>query len=223
LDFRRAILRAEEVRRVALGARGVAIVTEDTAVVVKTQPTDSELVLRAVDGDLSAYGELVNRHQRAVYSLVSRMVMSRDDVDDLVQDVFVLAYKSLGNFRRDAAFSTWLHRIAVNTSIKHIRKMKIRQTTSVDDCEFLADAVLVSAPEEGPAVIAEDSERRESVRRAVEKLPEKHRVVVTLRYFEDRTCEEIAAILDCSVGTVWSRLHYACKQLRGQLGWLETA
>ncbi len=205
-----------------MNAGGIHIAPEDTAVVEKSLPTDSELVQKARDGDLSAYAALVNRHTRAVYGIVSRMVASRDDADDIVQDVFVLAYKSLGKFRRDAAFSTWLHSIAVNTSIKHIRKMKIRQTTSIDEFEYLADSVLMSPQEETPPALAEDAERKNSVRIAVEKLPEKHRIVVSLRYFEDYSCEEIARILHCSVGTVWSRLHYACKQLRGQLDWLET-
>ena len=179
-------------------------------------------MLRAIGGDLASYSELVERHQRAVYGIVSRMVSSRDDADDLVQDVFVLAYKSLDKFRGRSAFSTWLHSIAVNTAIKHIRKMKIRQTTSVDDNEFLTDCVLASDPDEGPSAVALDSERKEAVRTAVETLPEKHRVVVMLRYYEDYSCEEISKILNCSIGTVWSRLHYACRQLRGQLSWLET-
>lgn len=180
-------------------------------------------MLRAIGGDLASYSELVERHQRAVYGIVSRMVSSRDDVDDLVQDVFVLAYKSLDRFRGNSAFSTWLHSIAVNTAIKHLRKMKIRQTTSVDDNEFLAESVLVSDPVDSPSEVALDSERKEAVRTAVETLPEKHRIVVMLRYYEDYSCEEISKIMNCSVGTVWSRLHYACKQLKGQLNWLETA
>jgi RNA polymerase sigma-70 factor, ECF subfamily len=203
----------------ASGARSAEIVTQDTPLAEKSQVADSELVLRAVNGDLTAYSELVSRHERAVYGIVSRMVSSRDDVDDVVQDVFVLAYRSLGRFRGNAAFSTWLHSIAVNTTIKHIRKMKIRQTTGIDE-----DCLLVEgAPSERPADAVEESERKQSIRQAVEKLPEKHRVVVMLRYFEDYSCEEIAKITNCSVGTVWSRLHYACKQLRGKLDWLETA
>lgn len=203
------------------GARGAEIVSQDTPV-APLQSADSELVLRAISGDLGAYSELVKRHQRAVYSIVSRMVASPDDVDDLVQDVFVLAYKSLDRFRGHAAFSTWLHSIAVNTTIKHLRKMKNRQTASVDDEEFAFEHVLASDPDEGPPELVVDAERKDAVRRAVERLPDKQRVVVILRYFEDYTCEEIARILNCSVGTVWSRLHYACKQLRGPLDWIES-
>jgi RNA polymerase sigma-70 factor (ECF subfamily) len=151
------------------------------------------------------------------------MVASPEDVDDLVQDTFVLAYSSLGRFRGESSFSTWLYTIAVNTTIKHLRKARARQTVSIDDPDARLDTSAMVGAEPGPGVCAENGERREAVRRAVESLPERHRMVVVLHYFEDYSCEEIARIMRCSVGTVWSRLHYACRKLRGQLGWLESA
>jgi RNA polymerase sigma-70 factor (ECF subfamily) len=151
------------------------------------------------------------------------MVSSRDDVDDLVQDIFVQAYRSVDRFRGHSAFSTWLHSIAVNTTIKYLRKMKARRAMSIDDPATGIEDTLVSNGHTPPSEAAEVEERKRAVRSAVEELPEKHRAVVVLHYFEDHSCEEIAEILNCSVGTVWSRLHYACKKLRGQLGWLETA
>jgi RNA polymerase sigma-70 factor (ECF subfamily) len=151
------------------------------------------------------------------------MVASREDVDDLVQDVFVLAYRSLDGFRGQAGFATWIHRIAVNTTIKHLRKAKSGQAVSIDDPEAGLENNLIAETDQGPFDAVHEGERKEAVRRAVKELPEKHRLVVILHYFEDYTCEEIAKILDCSVGTVWSRLHYACRTLRGQLDWLETA
>jgi len=179
-------------------------------------------VARIKDGDAGAFGELVQRHQRAVYGIVSRMISDRDDVDDIVQDIFVQAFKSIPGFKGDAAFGTWVYRIAVNTTIKHMRKAKIRRAASIDDPETpLADS-LVSANGDGPEDAAEKMERDRAVRRAVESLPEKHRAVVALHYFQNFSCDEIAKITGCSVGTVWSRLHYACKKLKGQLAWLST-
>ncbi|MEN6371763.1 MAG: sigma-70 family RNA polymerase sigma factor [Armatimonadota bacterium] len=201
----------------------MAIVTQDSLLTEQTIEPDTELVERVRCGDIPAYSELVVKHQRAIYGIVSRMVTSRDDVDDLVQDVFVTAYKSIGSFRGQAAFSTWLHAIAVNTTIKHIRKSKIRQTMPIEDMEMVADTVNDTPREKLPIDAAEESERKQAVQRAVDGLPEKHRMVVILHYFEDYSCEEIAKTLNCSVGTVWSRLHYACRKLRGQLDWLETA
>ncbi|MEN6520705.1 MAG: sigma-70 family RNA polymerase sigma factor [Armatimonadota bacterium] len=201
----------------------MAIVTENSLLIGRAVEPDTDLVEHVKCGDIPAYSELVNRHQGAVYGIVSRMVNCRDDVDDLVQDVFVTAYRSIGSFRGQAAFSTWLHTIAVNTAIKHLRKSKIRQTMPIEDMDMIADTATDTSEQKLPIDAAQESERKLAVQKAVDRLPEKHRTVVILHYFEDYSCEEIAKTLNCSVGTVWSRLHYACKKLRGQLDWLETA
>lgn len=181
------------------------------------EDADLDLVLRVQAGELSAFGELIDRHQRAVYGIVSRMVSSRDDADDLVQDVFVSAFRAIGSFRRDAKFSTWLHTIAVNTTLKRLKMMKRRSTVSIDDPETgLADMIRADDGP-SPAESLQNREQSEAVRRAIDSLPDKQRIVVVMHYFEQHSCEEIAAILKCSVGTVWSRLHYACKKLRGEL------
>ncbi len=179
---------------------------------------DADLVAKAQTGDVGAFGELVRRYSRTVYGVVSRMAGNPDDVDDIAQEVFVRAYRSIGSFRGDAEFSTWVYRIAVNTTIKLMKKIKSRQAYSIDDpAGGLAD-VLVSSETERPDRIAERNSRNEALRKAVQGLPEKHRTVVVLHYFENLACEEIANVLDCSVGTVWSRLHYACKKLQASLG-----
>jgi RNA polymerase sigma-70 factor (ECF subfamily) len=186
------------------------------------QDTDLELVLRAQAGDASAFGELIVRYQRAVYGIVSRMVSSRDDADDLVQDVFVSAYRAIGGFRRDAKFSTWLHAIAVNTTLKQLQKMKRQSAISIDDPATGLDGVIRASDEPSPSESLQKREHDEAVRRAIDSLSDKHRIVVVMHYFEQYSCEEIAAALKCSVGTVWSRLHYACRQLKGELNWMET-
>ncbi|OFX13643.1 MAG: hypothetical protein A2Z18_08750 [Armatimonadetes bacterium RBG_16_58_9] len=185
---------------------------------------DTTLVARTKTGDVSAFGELVDRHQRAVYGIVSRMVDDRDDVDDIVQDVFVQAYRSIDNFRGDAAFSTWVYRIAVNMTIKQMKKIKARQAASIDDpLNGLADQ-LASCDFDKPERQAERKARDEALRNAIAKLPEIHQTVVVLHYLQNCTCDEIARAMGCSVGTVWSRLHHACKKLRGELtDWFEVA
>ena len=188
---------------------------------VREEP-DATLVARIKDGDVGAFGELVGRHQRAVYGIVSRMIPDRDDVDDVVQDVFVQAFRSMPSFKGEAAFGTWVYRIAVNTTIKHMRKSKIRRAVSIDDPDTGLDDLLVSSNGDCPQDATERLERSQAVRRAVETLPEKHKAVVVLHYFENFGCDEIAKITGCSVGTVWSRLHYACRKLKGQLAWLGT-
>jgi len=182
--------------------------------------TDTDLVDMVTNGDGGAFGELVSRHQRAVYGIVSRLIDNREDVDDAVQEVFVRAYSALRSFRRDAAFSTWLHRIAVNTTIKHMRLVSRRVTTSVDDPESGIAETLAALASESPENLSQQRDRQRSLREAVRELPEKHRVVVSLHYFQDMPCEEIAKALGCSKGTVWSRLHYGCRKLQARLAWL---
>jgi RNA polymerase sigma-70 factor (ECF subfamily) len=183
--------------------------------------SDLELVLRAQSGDVAAFGTLVDRHKRLVYGIISRMVTSRDDADDLAQDVFVAAYRHIGSFRRDAKFTTWLHTITVNTTLKRLKKMKRQSTVSFDDPATGLEAVVRAEHEPSPLASLEDRQRLEAVRAAVDSLPDKHRIVVVMHYFEQYSCDEIAAALKCSVGTVWSRLHYACKRLQKELCWLE--
>ena len=185
-----------------------------------TTDPDLDLVRLCAQGDVEAFGDLVARHQRAVYSVVSRMTVSQDDVDDIVQDVFVLAYRSIGSFRGDSSFATWLYSIAVNTTLKSLKRSKRRQTVSLDDPDTGLGELLAATDQPDPAEAAHAGERNRQVRQAIDLLPDKQRAVVLLHYFEDHTCEEIAAILNCSVGTVWSRLHYACRKLRSQLEWL---
>ncbi len=141
------------------------------------QEPDAELV-PSEGGDLMAFGELVRRHERTVYAVVSRMIDSRDDVDDVAQDVFVTAFRSLGSFKGNAAFSTWLYRIAVNTTIKQLRKSKVRQAASIDDPDAGLAERLAAPGSDGPESVAERSIHGEAIRKAIRTLPDKHRAVV---------------------------------------------
>ena len=180
---------------------------------------DATLVARTKAGDVNAFGELVNRHQRAICGVVSRMVDDRDDVDDIVQEIFVQAYRSIGRFRGDSAFSTWVYRIAVNMTIKQMKKIKLRQASSLDD-PVSALGEQLAADCDRPDELAERRAADQALKDAVAKLPEMHQEVVVLHYFQDCSCDEIAKAMGCSVGTVWSRLHYACKKLKAELNWM---
>jgi FimV-like protein len=132
------------------------------------------LVSLAQGGDIGAYGELVDRYQRSVYGIVSRLVDNRDDVDDIVQDVFVSAYRNIRRFRREANFITWLYRIAVNTALKQIKKAGTRRGYSIDDPDTgLADTLPAN---DSPADEVEKAERWRLIRKAIFSLPDKHRV-----------------------------------------------
>ena len=179
---------------------------------------DAALVRRCKAGDVEAFGALVTRHEARVGALVGRILgnATPEDVEDTAQDVFVQAWRALPRFRGDARFSTWLYRIATNTAIRqwHRRKKHWQMTVEEDR----------GAEAASPTRLSEDIARREegrALRAALDRLPEKQRTVLLLHYFEEYSCEEIALLLGCSVGTIWSRLHYGCRKLRGQLQWLD--
>jgi RNA polymerase sigma-70 factor, ECF subfamily len=180
---------------------------------------DAELARRAAEGDTGAFGLLVARYQRPMAALISRMTRRSDDVDDIVQELFLRAWRGLPRFRGESQFSTWLYRIAVNTAIKHKQKSKSELLQALPTEETGGGLEQLKASEEtDPVTQAQRGERERLLREAVMRLPEKQRVVVQLHYFDGKSCEEISQIIGCSVGTVWSRLHYACKRLRSVLG-----
>lgn len=216
-------------RRAGERASAAAASPSDTAAEALSGTTtetisDAVLVERAARGDVAAFGVLVQRYQRPMAALISRMVDNHDDVDDILQELFLRAWKGLPRFRGDAQFSTWIYRIAVNTAIKHRSRRKGETTLSLSAETLSRGLDSLEAPSDAPADQGGDPltavarrEREESVRSAVSSLPDKQRSVVVLHYFEGRSCEEISQIVGCSLGTVWSRLHYACKRLRGVL------
>jgi RNA polymerase sigma-70 factor, ECF subfamily len=213
---------------IMVGQHGEELVDNNVArlgpSIALNEDTDAALARRCRSGDVAAFGDLVRRHEKKVHALVARILgqsATTDDIDDTVQDIFVQAWRAFPRFRGDAKFSTWLYRIATNMAIKQWHKRK-RQRIVVSD-EDLPESVRISVadPSIGPAEQAEFKVRDGALRSAIEALPEKQRTVVLLHYFEEYSCEEVATITGCSVGTVWSRLHYACKKLRGSLEWLQ--
>jgi len=152
------------------------------------EDADVALVRRCRGGDTGAYGPLVARHDKRVYALVARVLgpgATADDVDDVAQDVFVQAWRALPKFRGNAQFSTWLYRIATNMAIKEWHRIKRRaQTVSEEELPVtVREALAEQMP--GPADLAEQRARDQSLRAAIDRLPEKQRTVILLHYFED--------------------------------------
>lgn len=166
---------------------------------------DARLVACFQRGDEEAFDELVERHRRRIYSLVCRLA-SPAEADDLAQDVFIAAYKTLPGFRGESSFSTWIYRIAVHVCSHHLRKRRL-DTTELD--EEQADWEGGHDPEE--AALSSELQRR--VREAIGQLPYKLRVVVVLRDLHGLSYEEMAQVLGCPIGTIRSRLHYATQRL----------
>ena len=185
-------------------------------------PSDEELVQRARDGDRDAFRELVERYQRKIASLALGVLRDREDALDVVQETFARAYQSLGGFKGDAGFYTWVYRIAMNLCIDHQRREAKTPLAALDSRNGgAADdrlGTLPDAAEHGdPYRHARDVEIARGLSRAIGELTPEHRAVIVLREVEGLSYEEISQVLDCPKGTVMSRLHYARRQLQERL------
>ncbi len=177
---------------------------------------DELLIRRAQSGDEGAFEQLLLAHQKSVYNLCLRMAGNPDDALDLSQEAFIRAWRALGQYQFDAAFSTWLFRLTSNICIDFLRKQKRQQhmsLTATDEDES-GEEFAVPDPAPGPEEQAVHNERRQAVARAMAALPEDYRAVMQLRAVEALSYEQIAEILDIKVGTVKSRLARARAQLR---------
>jgi RNA polymerase sigma factor (sigma-70 family) len=169
---------------------------------------------------VEAYSELVRRHQRKIYALVYHMTSSKEDAEDLTQDVFVKAYGSLGGFKRDAGFYTWVYRIAVNRTINFLKQRKRRTAVSLDDVDEAVERdpdYVELVARESPVREASLGELQKKLNDALQTLSEKHRSVVVLHDIQGVPHEEIARMLRVSTGTVRSRLFYARQMLQNEL------
>src|SRR5262245_21564736 len=170
---------------------------------------DYELTKKAAEGDMKAFEELYQRHNRRVYSLCLRMTGNVVEAEDLAQEVFIQLFRKIGSFRGEAAFTTWLHRLTVNQVLMHFRKRSVRSELTTDDGEMpdSIDPETVN-PEAMPIV------DRIGLENAIGQLPNGHRTVFVLHDVEGYEHEEIAKLLGCSAGTSKSQLHKARLKLR---------
>jgi RNA polymerase sigma-70 factor (ECF subfamily) len=176
------------------------------------QDPDRPLVARAAAGDRDAFTELVKRHQSRVYNLAITLGVTRNDAEDVAQDVFIRVYRGLGRFRGDALFRTWLYQVTINAVRSHLAAAGARTlgAPTRDDED---------APAE-PAVDDPFARRladRQVIDRALAALPDEWREAVTLRDVEGLSYREIAELTGTPLGTVESRIFRARQQLRGAL------
>ncbi len=175
--------------------------------------TEAILVADLCDGDMTALAILVDRYKHLVYRLAIQITKNSDDASDILQDTFLKVYDSIHTFRHGSAFETWLYRIVVNLSIDTVNGRKRRQKSLISFLEK-TDISQKIERQQDPTLQVETNELQEWVTRAVNSLSIKHRTVVVLHELEGLSHPQIADILDCSEGTVRSRLHYARKKLR---------
>ncbi|MFM1852629.1 MAG: hypothetical protein RIS54_2313 [Verrucomicrobiota bacterium] len=194
-----------------------------TASPVRQQEADSdwEIVQRVQSGDVAAFDELVTRYRGRVYGMIYNMTSNREDASDLTQDAFINAFQSINRFQGQSSFFTWLYRIAVNATLTHLRKNRLRTFFSLEkvDENDRQSAEVIEALTDNSGVERDTfvKELQERLNEAMQKLSIKHRTVVTLFEIDGLGHQEIADIMACSVGTVRSRLHYAKQQLQAEL------
>ncbi|MEN9611183.1 MAG: polymerase sigma-24 factor [Bacteroidota bacterium] len=181
---------------------------------------DFALVNAAIEGNEKAYTLLMSRYRHSVYHAMFKMVNNRDDADDLTIEAFGKAFRKLPSYAPNYAFSTWLFKIAINNCIDHIRKKRL-QTLSIDDpIDAYSDHdfshnIQSHAPNPEETMIQE--QKSAMIRKLIEKLNVKYRMMIELRYFEELSYEEIATELNIPLGTVKAQLFRAKEILHTQL------
>ena len=175
--------------------------------------SDAECVRRIQRGETETFEILVRRHEKAIFNVVYRMLGDYDDAAETAQEVFLSAYRAIGQFRGDANFSTWLYRIALNHASTRRKSTNSRQRrlVPIDDTELVDDVEL------GPAETLEKKEIRQRVQRALNELQPEDAMVILLRDLQDIAYEDVARVLSIPVGTVKSRLHRARQALKARL------
>lgn len=184
------------------------------------EKNDAQLIHEAVEGGPEAFDELVRRYQDRVYNLLFRLCSHEQDAEDLTQEVFIKVFHSLGDFRSQSSFYTWLYRITANSFYSHCRKQRSRKvirTVPLQVSVTASDEERVSAipasPQPDPQDIVQSHETVEIIQEAIDSLPEEHRMVAILKDVDGLEYQEIAEILDWPIGTVKSRLHRVRKEL----------
>lgn len=187
-----------------------------------TADTDRELVRRVQRGDRSAFDLLFLRHRHKIHGLVSRFVRREEEIDDVVQESFIRAYRALPRFRLESAFYTWLYRIAINTAKNYITAQNRRPSTlhgDIDEIE-LSEATGALMELGDPENEYLTGELEVAIRKALDALPGDLKNAVTFREFDGLSYEQIAEIMDCPVGTVRSRIFRAREAIDKSIGFL---
>jgi RNA polymerase sigma-70 factor, ECF subfamily len=181
--------------------------------------SDERLVRLAQKGNVVAFEELVARHRDKIYARAFSMVRNEDDAVDLSQEAWVKGWQRLKQFQGESSFVTWMTRIVINLCLDYLRKQKRHRTESIEEMEEESGGVERQMPTVtvNPTERLERAELRQRIDRALGQLSYEHRTVLILHEFEDLEYKEIAKRMQCSIGTVMSRLFYARRKMANLL------
>jgi RNA polymerase sigma-70 factor, ECF subfamily len=191
------------------GKTGAGRVAEDPPTAAKQAAEDVDLVKRFLEGDVTAFEEIMNRYRRMIYNLALKMVENHDDADEVTQKTFISSYKNLGGFEGRSSLKTWLFRIAMNYSKNLIRDRGRRQGDEVNEH--------IAAPDADIGGRLDMEEKRKVLAQAVKTLPPRQKDVLQLRVQQELSFAQIADIVGCSVSAAKVNYHYAVKTLRTRI------
>jgi len=189
-----------------------------------SEQLDEELVARVQRGDKKAFDMLVIKYQHKIIQLVNRYIKDPSEAQDVAQEAFIKAYRALDSFRGDAAFYTWLYRIAINTAKNYLQARSRRNTNfevDIQDAEKVENAPQLQDLESPDNHLANE-QIIETIKHAISLLPDEMRTAIMLREFEGLSYEEIAEAMDCPIGTVRSRIFRAREAIDEKLNPLLT-
>jgi len=170
--------------------------------------SDTELLDSFKNGNQNAFNLIVRKYQKKVYWIIRKMVLDHDDADDITQEVFLKLYRSLGDFRGESKFFTYVYKIAVNFSLNHINKNKKINMRKSDIDNVNIRSLDISADEE-----MNSKERTHILEEAIKSLPEQQRAVFNMRYYDNLTYEEISSLMNKSTGGMKANYFHAVKKL----------
>jgi RNA polymerase sigma-70 factor (ECF subfamily) len=188
---------------------------------IREADEDLVVVRQVQAGDLGAFDRLIVKYRSRIYGVIYNLTSNREDAADLTQDTFIKAFQSIHRFQGQASFFTWLYRIAINSTLSHLRRNRSRSFFSLEsiNSEEPASREIIAAltDKTGADRDAHVRELQEKLNEAMQKLSINHRTVVTLYEIDGMSHQNIAEVMNCSVGTVRSRLHYAKQLLQAEL------
>ena len=190
----------------------------------QSSANDEQLVETAQKGDMGAFEELVARHRDKIYARAFSMMRNEDEALDLSQEAWVKGWQRLQQFHGESSFGTWMTRIVINLCLDQLRRRKRQRTESIEEMDEESGGVERQMPVVviNPTENLERGELRKRIDQALGQLSHEHRTVLVLHEFEEMEYKEIARTMDCSIGTVMSRLFYARRKMAVLLASLKT-
>ena len=175
---------------------------------LSSKHNDIEFVKQFKNGDIRGYNEIVRKYQKQVYWIIRKIVQDHDETDDITQEVFIKVHSALRDFREESNLFTWLYRIATNFAINHVKKVKVKNTVSLEVVTEQFENTDLQSDE-----LLDEERKRKILEEAIETLPPQQRAVFNMRYYDELPYDEISKMLGKSVGGIKANYFHAVKKI----------